>query len=74
MRISVIEVDFRAFDHTISEDLMIRYGSPYFDRKTAGQVLAQDLLQKAVRTHSEFFQFDRQINHHAPRHSPAINP
>jgi len=59
MSSNYIEIDFRAFDHTISEDLMIRYGSPYFDRKTAGQVLAQDLLQKAVRTHSEFFQFDR---------------
>lgn len=56
---NMIEVDFRSFEHTISEDLMIRYGSPYFDRKTAGQVLAQDLLEKAVRTHSESFQFDR---------------
>ena len=59
MPTNMIEVDFKAFDHTISEDLMIRYGSPYFDRKTAGQVLANDLLEKAVRTHSEFFQFDR---------------
>lgn len=56
---NMIEVDFKAFDYTISEDLLIRYGSPYFDRKTAGEVLARDLLENAVRTHSDLYQFQR---------------
>lgn len=56
---SMIEVDFKAFDHTISEDLMIRYGSPYFDRKTAGHELAKSLCKNAVRTHSKDYRFHR---------------
>ena len=59
MPTNMIEVDFKAFDYTISEDLMIRYGSPYFDRKTAGQILAKNLCKNAIRTYSADYRLDR---------------
>jgi hypothetical protein len=58
----VIEVDFHHWSYVFNDEDLIRYGSPHFDRKSAGQALSAAVRAGAVNRNSHQLEFDpRQI-------------
>ena len=54
----MIDVSFEHWSYVFPEEELVRYGSPHFDRKTAGQILSRSLSIHAKRISSHNTVFD----------------
>jgi hypothetical protein len=55
--VTVISVSFQHWCHVFSDKALIRYGSPHFDRHSAGQALRQEVASIASRVEDVSLRF-----------------
>ena len=58
---TVIEVAFQHWKYVFADEELIRYGSPHFDQKTAGQALSASVRNSAINRASCDLQFDDKL-------------
>ena len=57
----MIDVTFQHWRYVFAEEELIRYGSPHFDRKSAGQALSASVTKGASRVASCKAAFDQKL-------------
>jgi hypothetical protein len=57
----MIDVTFEHWRYVFADEELIRYGSPHFDRKSAGQALASAVRTNAILENSSALQFSEKL-------------